>query len=294
MPVSPASETPLFLWGEGETARNEREGGVVVHVSADARLVEHNQTVSGRKRDQQHPVSVGLRSCALQRDGVQGECFTRLRAPFQGATNTLEQLAALSKLGTEGRFLLFYPGIGVHTMPTDSPSKVHLSSSSAKARQMPKPELKDFDSSWLEMGDLDALIFRVEQLRALANAMYCVAYIDEDPRVREYLNHGRYSDHPHAVETLAPLSLLSQRLCDEVDYHIHALNHARTEDKCQRLDPEERSLLDEVADILLQASPAKKAVFALKIREFQQARQKNASHTSPKQGKNERNGQGKG
>lgn len=53
--------------------------------------------------------------------GVQEKRLTRLKALSFGAGNTSGELAALSRNGTEGRFVYFYPGIGVLTMPTASP-----------------------------------------------------------------------------------------------------------------------------------------------------------------------------
>jgi hypothetical protein len=83
--------------------------------------------------------------------------------------------------------------------------------------------MEDYDSSWLEMDDLSALDIKVDQLRALANAMYCVAYLDFNHPGFNYLGHREAVSQPLAVETLAPLSLCSQRLCDEVEYHIAVL-----------------------------------------------------------------------
>jgi AAA domain len=69
----------------------------VVKVGADARLAMHHQTLFRQKLNQQQLVFVRLGSCVFCRDGVHGECFTRLQALFQGARHTLEQLAALKK-----------------------------------------------------------------------------------------------------------------------------------------------------------------------------------------------------
>jgi hypothetical protein len=84
--------------------------------------------------------------------------------------------------------------------------------------------MKDYDSNWLDMDDASALDFKIEQLRALANAMYCVSYL-EGHRGHNYFAHSEYINEPFAVEVLAPLSLLSQRLCDEVEYHIASVRH---------------------------------------------------------------------
>ncbi len=70
---------------------------------------------------------------------------------------------------------------------------------------------------WID--HIDQLQAKVPHLRALANAMYCVAYLQGE----SFLSYKKTIDEPAAVEELEPLSLLSQRLCDEVEAHIEAL-----------------------------------------------------------------------
>lgn len=172
-------------------------------------------------------------------------------------------------------------------MPTASP-------------QAPAPST----SAWSDMDNISALGFKVEQLRALANAMYCVAYIDGDDGIRNYFDHRRDSSQSDAVETVAPLSLLSQRLCDEVEAHVHALSDALRAheaaaqaeltdilEKRTHLDPEGQTLLDEIAHILSVATPAEAALLALGVEGVKQkAQQEKAARAASKQGENETNG----
>lgn len=73
------------------------------------------------------------------------------------------------------------------------------------------------EDRWID--HIDQLHNKIPQLKALANAMYCVAYL-EGGSFRDY---KKTSNEPAVVEELEPLSLLSQRLCDEVEAHPEAL-----------------------------------------------------------------------
>lgn len=156
------------------------------------------------------------------------------------------------------------------------------------------------EAHWVD--HVDALNFKVEQLKALANAMHAVAYSNFD-----FFLMKKKLDEPASLEQLLPLSFLSQRLCDEIDAHVNALHRrlytyseeAKADlddilEKRAQMGPEDQAFIDEVAHYLSVATPEQKAIFALGIEGVKQrAQQRKATHASAKSstdGKNRVNG----
>lgn len=183
------------------------------------------------------------------------------------------------------------------------PSSVRIE---PESQTTPTTERETAQPSWLahhQQEAIDDLAFQIPQLRALANAMYCVAAMEG-----RHFFYNNSSNESQADQEIAPLSLLSQRLCDEVEQHVYSLTQRLQTYKEQEqadltdiltkraeMTPDRQALVDEVARILGKATPAQKAILALGIEGVKQkAQQKKSMRESSKQSNNERNDQGKG
>jgi hypothetical protein len=239
----------------------------------------------------------------LHRDGVEGECFTRLQAPFQGAANTLEQLAALSQPGTEARFSFSYPGIGVLTMPTAS----RLRSVSGQTTPPSPPDLtagaagdlRHDRTADLSSADIESTCPDAQPLWAWAedptheddwDGYYeKLARVIQQARALAFAHHALVSycrqtmDMPEEQAHSEALSDLGIRTCDEALRLAVGLRQASVcwKDRAlSHLIPDEEQL-----------SPAQACTARIKAEAFYREREQGKPSET---GKTKPNGQGKG
>lgn len=105
-----------------------------------------------------------------------------------------------------------------HDQAAEPPTAgIESNTQSSPARCSPLHEFPlSKEDRWID--HIDALHFKVEQLKALVHAMHCVAYCED-----EFFIMNKKAEDPASLEQVLPLSLLGQRLCDEVAAHVHAV-----------------------------------------------------------------------